>query len=249
LYFNNAELAGKDPATLRIAKTSAASVALANSSNTVYAIPTITTFGSDVTVFSASFTGFSRFFLTEASATLPVTLTDFKGILTTDNNTQLNWSTSSEVNSKQFEVEVSRNGTNYVSIAAVASQGNPLAGRDYQYIHVKPEEGINWYRLKQLDIDGKVQYSKVITVNVSRAKGKPFIFPVPSKDLITINFGAMKQVTGIEILSSDLKSLRRERVIAGAVSTDINLNGLTAGTYFVRILGVKNEMLRFIKIQ
>ena len=126
LYFENAELDGKTAATLRIAKTTAASVAASNVSNTIIVTPTVTTLGSATTVFTANFTGFSRFFLVDAGVALAAELTEFSGKVTPEQNSLLSWTTASEQNNRQFDIEVSRDGINFENIGTVASKGNAI---------------------------------------------------------------------------------------------------------------------------
>src|SRR4030095_3463052 len=154
-YFDNTELGGKIASMLRIAKTTASAVTGANVTNTILVTPTVTTLGSGTTVFTASFTGFSRFFLVDPAVVLSAELTEFNGKLTTELNSLLTWTTASEQNNRQFDVELSRNGINFDVIGTVASKGNSIADQHYEFLHVKPQPGVSYYRLKQIDHDGK----------------------------------------------------------------------------------------------
>jgi len=248
LYFDNTELGGKTPATLRIAKTTAASVTSSNVSNTVLITPTVTTLGSGTTVFTASFTGFSRFFLVDAGVALAIELTDFSGKVTGEQNSLLSWTTASEQDNRQFDIEVSRDGVNFTLLGTVASQGNATHDQHYEYVHIKPAAGINYYRLKQTDLDGKYTYSKIILLNISSGLTKAFVYPVPAKDVITINFGAIIIKAEISIFSADMKKVKQESINGPSSKKEININGLTPGVYFIRYTcGNTNEIMRFIK--
>jgi hypothetical protein len=248
LYFENAELAGKTPATLRIAKTSAASVAASNTSNTILVTPTVTTLGSGVTIFTATFTGFSRFFLVDAGVTLPVNLTEFTARSTDDRNTLLNWTTGSEQSNKQFDIEISNDGINFTHLATVPSQGNSSTEQHYEYLHVKPKAGTNWYRLKQIDIDGKSKYSQIVSVTINSDLVKAFAYPVPSKNTLTVNFGRLVNKASIDILSADMKLVKRETVNSLSLKKDINIQGLSKGVYFIKLsMESGTQLLRFVK--
>jgi hypothetical protein len=248
LYFSNAELGGKAAGTLRIAKTTAASVAASNSSNTVIVTPSISTLGPNTTVYMGNFTGFSRFFLVDAAVTLPVELISFTGKLNDEKNTVLNWITASEQNNKQFDLEYSNNGADFSLLSSVPSQGNSGSEQRYEYLHHKPQPGTTWYRLKQIDIDGRTTYSNIINV-VSNGDGfRPVVYPVPSKDIITVNFGMMLKKADIEILSADMKAIKRESVNGMQLKKDINIHSLPQGLYFIRITTDNNtKLLRFVK--
>ncbi len=234
LYFTNAELGGKNPSLLRIAKTSAPSAAESNITNTVLVTPTVTTLGSGTTVFTANFSGFSRFFLVDAAVILSAELTEFSGRVTTEQNSLLTWTTASEQNNRQFDVELSRNGINFEVIGTVASKGNSITDQHYEFLHVKPQTGVSYYRLKQIDQDGKYSYSKIISLTVDPELTRAFVYPVPAKNIITINFGSIKGTGEISIYSADMKLVRAERINGPALTKEINISNLSKGIYFIR---------------
>jgi Pregnancy-associated plasma protein-A/Secretion system C-terminal sorting domain len=248
LYFDNAELGGKTPATLRIAKTTAASAAASNVSNTVLLIPTVTTLGSGTTVFTASFTGFSNFFLVDAGVALAVELTDFSGIVTSDRNSLLSWTTASEQDNRQFDIEVSRDGVNFDLLGTIASHGNANHDQHYEYLHADPQPGISFYRLKQTDLDGKYTYSKIVALTINNPFTKAFVYPVPAKNTITIEFGKIIAKVDITIFSADLRTVKQESINAPSAKKEINIGNLRPGVYFIRYTsGTTNEIMRFIK--
>lgn len=248
LYFDNAELGGKNANTLRIAKTNAASVAGANSTNTVLVTPTVTTLGSGTTVFTGNFTGFSRFFLVDAGATLPVTLTSFTGTAINKKQSLLRWTTSFEQNNKEFTIEVSQDGIRFSPIRTIASKGNSNSEQQYEYLHERPASGMNWYRLVQTDLDNQSKLSQVITVLIRDGQNTAWLYPVPAKEQLTIAFNTAVSQAKIELLSADLRSIRTENISNLSNRKDINVSGLPAGIYFIRISGAGgNQLLRFVK--
>lgn len=248
LYYTNAELAGKNPATLKIAKTSAASVAASNGTNTILVTPTVTTLGSGVTVFTATFTGFSRFFLVDAAVTLPVTWLSFTGQVTPGNNHLLRWIVASENNNKQFDIEASSDGNVFLPLAYQLSAGNTNSQRQYEYVHINPSQGTTWYRIKQTDIDGRVSYSTIISLNNNKQSIASTIYPVPSQNRVTVNFGKLVSKVKMEIFTADMKSVSTEYIDRPVFTHDINIQHFTKGAYFIRISGnTSAEILRFIK--
>jgi len=248
LYFDNSELDGKNPASLRIAKTSAASVASSNAGNTIFVTPTVTTLGPNVTVFTASFTGFSKFFLVDGGAVLPVVLHDFNGTLNQDYDAVLQWRTSYEQNSLGFDVETSTDGNNFTKLAFIPSQGNSTADQSYQYIHIKPSPGVHYYRLKQMDMDGRYTYSNIITLEVAPIVTKPVIYPVPAGEQITIHFGQLKGRGEIEIYTADLKLVLREQVADMRLLKQVAISHFSPGVYFMRYNNGKDSgVMSFIK--
>lgn len=248
-YFTDAELAGKNPATLQLAKTSAASVALSNPGNTIFVTPAVTTLGPDATVFTASFTGFSRFFLVDGGVILPVVLTDFSGRIDPNRNAVLSWSTSSEYNNRGFDIETSRNGTDFNRLATIPSQGNAGLAQYYEHLHTNPPTGLNYYRLKQTDLDGRVEYSKIISLQVDGGvASKPVVYPVPAKNIVTVDFGKITGSGEVEILTADMKTVHREQVTNLRTPKTIAIGHLAKGIYFIRYTnGSQTGVLQFIK--
>lgn len=86
---------------------------------------------------------------------LPIVLLDF-GCLSTDASIIINWSTESESNNWKFEIQRSTNGINWETIGTVYSQ-NPNSSQTqlYSFTDVLPLNGINYYRLNQVDFNGQ----------------------------------------------------------------------------------------------
>ena len=248
-YFTNDELGGKVPSTLRIAKTTAATTADATVDNTVIVTPTVTSFGTGGQVFTADFTGFSRFFLIDANVVLSVGLIDFKAVLNTNKDAVISWGTSSEQDVNRFELETSNDGTNFAILGSVASKGNSNIVQRYEYLHVKPNGGTVYYRLKQIFGNGNFIYSNIVSIVVDRSEiVKPFLYPVPAQNNITVNFGTLVTKGQVEVVTADGKVLIRETVNALSIKKDLNISRLPKGFYFIRLTDVGgDETLRFVK--
>ncbi len=95
---------------------------------------------------------------------LPIELTSFTG-LATQSGINLNWSTASEENNSHFEIERSADGQEYNPIGKVNGHGNSSVALKYSFIDVSPLQGINYYRLKQVDLDERFAFSNTIAVN------------------------------------------------------------------------------------
>jgi hypothetical protein len=247
-YFTMAELAGKSAGQMRVAKTTAASAAAANTSNTVFMTPGVSFLGGNTVVFTANFTGFSRFFLVDGGVTLPVSLLDLAATPNNDNNTLVTWSTASETDNKQFDVQYSGDGINFSLLGTVLSLGNSSTVQEYELMHLNPAEGTTWYRLKQIDLDGNIQYSRIVSAHIANKSLKTLLFPVPAKDVITIRFASPVNNCGVEILSADMRVLSRQMLNGSTSQKDLDINRLPSGVYFIRLTSsTVNETLRFVK--
>ena len=100
---------------------------------------------------------------TYSSTPLPVTLLNFT-VTKQGDNAQLNWSTSSEENNKGFEIQRSTDQSNWTVLNFIAGAGNSQTEKDYQYLDQNLPAGTYYYRLRQVDYDGKSSFSKVVPV-------------------------------------------------------------------------------------
>lgn len=100
---------------------------------------------------------------------------------------ELQWQTASEINNSTFTIEKSRDSRTFVSLVEIPAKGelNNITG--YEYLDRYPFYGLNYYRLKQIDLGGKVSYSEVIAINNPHTPKKISIFPNPSSDHLIIN--------------------------------------------------------------
>ena len=119
----------------------------------------------------------SNIFQFTTAGALPLTLLNFKAVNEKD-AVKLEWSTTAEVNMKEFVVERSTNGNSYQAIGTVkAKNGSGVV--HYDLSDAKPVAGRSWYRLKIFDIDSKFTYSRIAFINRSSI-GKFDIIPNPA---------------------------------------------------------------------
>lgn len=109
---------------------------------------------------------------------LPVKLTLFRANYRNE-GVVLDWQTASEQDNAYFQVEHSTNGKNFQAIGELPGKGTTNTANKYNYLHNKPAKGINYYRLKQVDYDGKIEYSKIVSA-VVRQEDAISIFPNPT---------------------------------------------------------------------
>lgn len=168
---------------------------------------------------------------------------------------QIQWSTSSEKNTKSFEVEYSYDAKNFIKASKeIKAAGNSSTTNSYEYTHLEEFGEMVYYRIKQLDIDGKVDYSKI--VNVKRTSKLPAfqvsMYPIPLnvKDL-NIRIQTV-QKTNIAIIINDLlgRSVYTETISPTGYTTDqkLDLSHLTQGTYYVTINNGVNKTVQVLVV-
>lgn len=211
--------------------------------------PSRSTFGSDYTITGQFNSGFSGFGVGVPDAALPVTWLDVQAKGNNDHNL-ISWTVGSEQNNNRFDVQISRDGNSFTTLGSIRSLGNTNSRRVYNFKHLKPEAGINYYRILQVDADGKSSMSKVVFVRSSAsANARPFVFPTVASSSITLNMGELVTTpVQWELFSSDMRLIKRSANISNFVQTGIDVSTLPAGSYFLRIS--KNgtqQSLKFVK--
>jgi hypothetical protein len=199
-----------------------------------------------------SFGALSQFLVTNPArgnattlAVLPVTLIEFKGEINNE-VVRLKWSTAQESNSSHFDIEKSADGNSYTRIGTVSAAGNSSIRKNYSYTDPTALSGVNYYRLKQLDLDGRFVYSPIVRINHETGLVKSFVNPL--QGTLSIQLNSTVIATGSEWRLFDMsgKMIRRNRITSPVINEPVEM--LTAGIYVLEInIGEKREIIRLIK--
>ncbi|HKP32973.1 MAG TPA: T9SS type A sorting domain-containing protein, partial [Chitinophagaceae bacterium] len=130
-----------------------------------------------VTIDDGTNTTTSSVFQFTTAGSLPLKLVNLKAI-NQKSNIRLDWTTSDEVNTKEFEIEKSADGQKFSKLDIVSAKRNSGLN-NYQYFDEKPLPEKSFYRLKMKDTDGKFTYSRIVVANRS-AKGNLEVIPNPA---------------------------------------------------------------------
>jgi hypothetical protein len=178
---------------------------------------------------------------------LPIQLSFFDTKLE-KGSVHINWQTEQEHSNEKFEIERS-GGYNeaFTVIAAIPGQGNSTTPVNYSYTDAAPLKGLNFYRLKQTDADGRFSYSivKRIDNRISNLSIKQ-VFPNPARQKVTIQLTVDKpsQLTAkIVNTSGQQVFLEHKTFISGEQLWQMNLHRLTAGIYELFITDQKGDVL------
>jgi hypothetical protein len=168
--------------------------------------------------------------------TLPVTLVSFTAQKTPQKIT-CEWTTASEWNARYFELEKSVDG---YSFEPIHKQNCSNTNNTSYYVYDDRSLSVErvYYRLKQVDMDGKVYYSKIISVNGLQADNKGItITPNPFDDHIVVHFGTDVHATIALTLTNAMGELIWSKQIAVAES-DVAVQlpkDIAAGMYTIRV--------------
>lgn len=146
---------------------------------------------------------------------------------------RLFWATGFEQNADRFEIEYSATGTGFKTLGKVQATNNSN-GSSYQYRHVRPAAGVAYYRIKQVDKDGKAMYSKTVLLVFGNDKAAPFAFPNPARDRLNVVLPAANY-RRMEIVGIDGRVVEVISLQAGMQATTISVSKLRAGKYFLRL--------------
>ena len=119
------------------------------------------------------------------SGILPIEIVNFKGVAYAKQN-QLTWETKSEINNDYFIIEKSVDGKNFYPIGKIKGSGNSSTSITYNFSDLDINSRNSYYRIKQVDFDGKISYS--FTITVERNEKLIYIYPNPSEGLLNFNF-------------------------------------------------------------
>lgn len=178
---------------------------------------------------------------------LPVELLSFTGEAVEETNV-LNWTTTSEINNDYFIVEASVDAENFSSIGTVAGAGNSNEVLNYEFIDNNPYAKTMYYRLKQVDFDGKWENSEIVAIN-RNSLGIIDIFPNPVNDLLHINFNT-NEVNDYKVsITNILGEVITETTNLGKNKLTLNVfEELSGGVYFVKIVDDSNQLITTKKI-
>jgi len=189
----------------------------------------------------------------QSSIVLPVELLSFVGKVD-HTSVNLSWQTAREVNNEKFEIEFSVDGKEFRKVAEIAGNGTTSEQKDYVFDIENSENGLHYYRLKQIDFDGQFDYSKMISVEVSRVDEEAGNFyPNPSRSSIVHLDYRAEMTKNIEVavfeITGRLISVQKYSVLKGKNNLEFNFSEVGKGVYFVRLGNEKKSTRRRLIIE
>lgn len=170
---------------------------------------------------------------TNSANPLPIVLLDFNA-KALENSVNVVWKTAAEINNDYFNVEKSLDGINWTVISTVDGAGNTESISEYGIIDANPVNGIQYYRLKQVDVNGQFEYSSIVPVKFAGLANKINLFPSPATTTLNISINNDENA---EVVVNIYNSLGQIVMTANTQSSNLSLDiaNLTAGVYVVEI--------------
>ncbi|MFT3936545.1 MAG: T9SS type A sorting domain-containing protein [Chitinophagaceae bacterium] len=164
---------------------------------------------------------------------LPVVLTNFTATAT-DGRVALQWSTAQENNASFFAIERSSNGATFTKIGQVNANGNTNTVSRYAFSDANPLNGTAYYRLAMTDVDGKVIYSDIKTVNASVIKSFS-VYPNPAVENVAINLANNSSEVSVRLLTLSGQVLQERKAAAGISLVSMNVKQYPQGMYIIMV--------------
>lgn len=163
---------------------------------------------------------------------LPIFLANFEAKKHT-NNVELIWATVGEKNNKAFDIERSFDGSNWNTLGTVNSMGkdgNSTIKLEYSFRDENPIMSKNFYRLKQIDFDGKFDYSSVAMVTFNK-EHYISVYPNPVSNELSID--GLDPGSIVSLLNIMGQKLNLRNVISNENRLSINTSNLAHGVYYL----------------
>lgn len=185
----------------------------------------------------------------DAAAFLPVEMIDFDA-RRTSKKVNLSWQTASEHNNDGFQIQRSSDSRNWEMLSFVPGKGTTQESQSYTYTDEHPLLGMNYYRLLQLDFDGRSEYSKVVGIELENSDGHVQLFPNPSDGDLSLALD-LEYIGEATFTLSDCTGRRLKTLMlsldGGISSHKIDLGGMPAGIYMAMVqAGAKTWQQRLV---
>lgn len=158
-------------------------------------------------------------------SSLPVNLVKFNA-RATGPTIELNWRTASETDNAGFYIERSANGISWQDIGFLAGNGTVSTTQDYHFQDTNPIPGLNYYRLRQMDFDGKTEHSRIQAASFEGQDDELIVWADQLRQLHVKTEDRVEQVTVFDVSG---------RIVAVSKLKSVDLSHVNAGLLLVRI--------------
>ncbi|HMK02756.1 MAG TPA: T9SS type A sorting domain-containing protein [Ferruginibacter sp.] len=170
---------------------------------------------------------------------LPVVLTPLKGVYS-KGVSHLYWTSLQESNSHYFEIQRSTDGINFIPVGKINAKGSSDLEVNYSHEDISADGGVNYYRLKLLDRDGRFQYSNIEMVNVNiKGINVTGIYPAPFTDKVNVTVSSeVSTQAKINLFDNTGKLLISQQAVLNKGVSNVavdRLSGLARGIYIIKV--------------
>lgn len=191
------------------------------------------------TVTATGVSTFSPFALGSSDAlALPLELLTIKAI-EQDQKAVIMWTTASETNLDIFEVQRSKDGKTFAQVGTVKAEGKAA---NYSFIDAQPINGINYYRLKSIDIDKTFEYSQIVSLQNNKTKANIKVYPTATTGMLTV------ESNGSQVEDVTIFNYVGQVVLTAKYTNNLNISHLPSGMYLLQVrAGQENVIEKILK--
>ena len=208
------------------------------------------------TVTRNNVTAFSPFTLANTAQNqnpLPVTFGNIKGYAK-NGGIQIDWTIYTEHNVDHYEIERSVNGMQQFATVGQTAAHNTNTKSEYAWLDATPVNGNNLYRIKSVDLDGKISYSMIIRVNLNHLSKEIFVYPNPApKDYVSFQSADLQKGSyTVKIINSNGQEVYKQKFVheGGAYSQTISLPaGIKSGMYNLQLINGNEVNIKTFIVQ
>jgi len=178
----------------------------------------------------------------KAASPLPIELLSFAA-KQENSGVMLSWATATEENNDHFTIERSGDALTYKEVGQVDGAGTTALSHSYDFDDANPSEGINYYRLKQTDYDGRSKYFNIVTANYTMPVGADYaVYPNPSSG-DEIHFRVTESDAQVRVMSTDGTTVfTKQYAAAGDYTENLRASGnVKNGLYFITFTSGKGS--------
>jgi hypothetical protein len=170
---------------------------------------------------------------------LPLTFGNIKGYAK-NGGIQIDWSIYNEYNVDHYEIERSLNGMPPFTTLGQTAARNTDSKSDYEWVDATPSNGNNFYRIKSVDINGKISYSTIVRLNLNQSGKGILVYPNPAtKGYISFQSSDLQKGSyTLKIINSNGQAVYKQEFVheGGAFSQTISLPaGIKSGMYNLQL--------------
>jgi carboxypeptidase T len=182
---------------------------------------------------------------TTTLVTLPVKFLWFEGKLISNGRAELTWGAETDGEHDYFEIERSVDRNNFISL------GRTVNTPPYKFIDPSVQVGNNYYRIKQLDKNGRVTYSNIINIFYKPGLVNMVVYPNPVTDYLKIKINATTaELYTVQIADLAGRTIHKEKIMVGSMAKELNINfkAQASQVYVLTIRNSNNEVINTQKI-
>ena len=183
---------------------------------------------------------------------LPITLASFDAVKK-GSEAKLDWVTSMESNNKGFHIQRSKNATNWETLDFLNGVGYSNQDNAYTYTDGKPTSGVNYYRLKQEDFNGRTSYSDIKVLRFTdKQELNLTVFPNPTREAVYVDlssFGSGNATLSLVNAAGKIILTKNISILNGNYNTSINVSKFAKGNYVLQVKNAGSSISKVLVIE